>query len=149
MRPITSRTALVISQTEVFHRSCAGSIERSRGSRQSQRILELERELELAKRAAATARHQVSSAMTECSIARGHAEVARREAAQLRDERRDERAVAQTSIAELRQERDAARSEARAASALLATRLADQTATSGNPDDKDDTQTRFAMMELD
>jgi chromosome segregation ATPase len=161
LRPITKATQFVLSGTEAFHRACAVHIERSRGSRQAQRILELERLVEVTQRGMDDTRRVCEGYVTraEHAVAGAKAEVAAAQRAQGSAE--NAAAVAKRAVRELttslgamsqaleqaQRERDAARSEA-ALHQQLGSAPA-KAATAGEERQGDDAVQRFAMLELD
>lgn len=156
MQPITSRAALVVSGTEVFHRACALNISTSRAHRQAQRVLEVERMVEIAQRGMAEVQRSC-----DAYVSRSEQAVAVAQAAQEAAENRA--AVAQRAgrelgiaLGEMRQardaalrERDAARSEAALHQRLGSATSTTDVATVGKLPVEDDSVQRFAMLELD
>lgn len=160
MAPITTRSQLVVSGTEVFHRACAGAIEHSRSNRLTQQVLALERALEQAKRSAREAEQGCDRITSAFSGRLDALEVAM--TATERDLARERRALTVARVERdtavrmansLRAERDSARAEAalhqRIGTPSTTPQVARTESTPDNADTRDDTEQRFAMLEFD
>jgi hypothetical protein len=164
MQPITKATRFVLCGTEALHRACVVNSARSLANRQAQRILELERLLELAQRGTRDAARSCEVYVTRAdhAVAAARAEALAAHAAQVAAENtalvahRACRALTSklSDVSEARdetvRERDAARSEAALHQALGPAPSAPAAAHAEVAElGKDDTEQRFSMMELD
>ena len=149
----------MVSGTEVFHRRCTSGIETSNSRRLEQDVLRAQRDLELSRRAHREARQEQQRAsetarevIATAKISPIAAEIATARLDSITRENLNIRnllAAERQQVAALRRELEAARTELALHQTLGPLPGQSQQATTSNPEGKDDTELRFAMLELD
>lgn len=153
LSPIDQGDKFVLSGTEVFHRRCAGNIDRSIGQRQKQEIIRLR--AEVARERADAAKFKIDAQEEKNTAERfidrlhqsegAHSSTAR----QLEAERVQNRALS-AARSQAQRELDTARAEIQRLQIAALERATSAIPEPVKPKDtRDDTEIRFSLLELD